>query len=217
MERIEQLDLENKKMIAKQIKGRGIRSARVLSAFADVPRHKFVPEKYVEEAYQDHPLPIGYGQTISQPYIVALMTSRLQLQGDEKVLEIGTGSGYQTALLAKLADHVVSIERIGILSKLAQDHLDALGITNVKLIVGDGSLGWKQGGPYDRIILTAGAPFVPEQLLEQVREGGFLMAPVGSRWRQMLEIWKKKDDAFEKKEILPVVFVPLIGKEGWQE
>jgi protein-L-isoaspartate(D-aspartate) O-methyltransferase len=204
-------------MVERQIIGRGITDARVLAAMRSVPRHVFVPEKYASEAYEDHPLPVSAGQTISQPYIVALMTSHLQLSGNEKVLEIGTGSGYQAAILAKLAGEVHSVERIPELAESAQKTLKELGIKNVFVHTGDGSLGWPEAAPYDRIIVTTAAPAVPEELTAQLKLGGRLVIPVGERWNQMLEEWVRTDAGLEKRDVLPVGFVPLLGEQGWKE
>lgn len=204
-------------MVESQIKRRGINNERVLQAFRTIPRHLFVPEKYQADAHADHPLPIGDGQTISQPYIVALMTSNLKLTGDEKVLEIGTGSGYQTAILANLAKEVHSVERISQLSDLAERNLRVLEMDNIYLHVGDGSLGWPETAPYDRILITAAAPEIPEIILEQLKVNGRIVSPVGGRWRQMLEVWVKEKKRVKKEQILPVVFVPLRGAHGWQD
>lgn len=204
-------------MVESQIKRRGINNERVLQAFRTIPRHLFVPENYKADAYADHPLPIGNGQTISQPYIVALMTSNLKLTGNEKVLEIGTGSGYQTAILANLVKEVHSIERISQLSDLAERNLRVLGMGNIYLHVGDGSLGWPNNAPYDRILITAAAPEIPEIILEQLKVNGRIVGPVGGRWRQMLEVWVKEKKRINKEQILPVVFVPLRGAHGWQD
>ena len=204
-------------MVESQIKRRGINNERVLQAFRTIPRHLFVPEKYQADAYADHPLPIGDGQTISQPYIVALMTSNLKLTGDEKVLEIGTGSGYQTAILANLAKEVHSVERISQLSDLAERNLRVLEMDNIYLHVGDGSLGWPDTAPYDRVLITAAAPEIPEIILEQLKVNGRIVCPVGGRWRQMLEVWVKEKKRVKKEQILPVVFVPLRGAYGWQD
>lgn len=204
-------------MVESQIKLRGINNERVLQAFRTIPRHLFVPENYKADAYADHPLPIGNGQTISQPYIVALMTSNLKLTGNEKVLEIGTGSGYQTAILANLVKEVHSIERISQLSDLAERNLRVLGMDNIYLHVGDGSLGWSDNAPYDRILITAAAPEIPEIILEQLKDNGRIVGPVGGRWRQMLEVWVKEKKRINKEQILPVVFVPLRGAHGWQD
>lgn len=204
-------------MVESQIKRRGINNERVLQAFRTIPRHLFVPEEYQTGAYADHPLPIGNEQTISQPYIVALMTSHLNLTGDEKVLEIGTGSGYQTAILANLAKEVHSVERISQLSDLAEKNLRVLEMDNIYLHVGDGSLGWADAAPYDRILITAAAPEIPEIILEQLIVSGRIVGPVGGRWRQMLEVWVKEKKRIKKEQILPVVFVPLRGAHGWQD
>lgn len=204
-------------MVESQIKRRGINNERVLQAFRTIPRHLFVPEKYQTDAYTDHPLPIGNGQTISQPYIVALMTSNLMLTGNEKVLEIGTGSGYQTAILANLVREVHSVERISQLSDLAERNLRVLGMDNIYLHVGDGSLGWPDTAPYDCILITAAAPEIPEIILEQLKVNGRIVGPVGGRWRQMLEVWVKEKKRINKEQILPVVFVPLRGAHGWQD
>jgi protein-L-isoaspartate(D-aspartate) O-methyltransferase len=204
-------------MVENQIKARGIHDKRVLDVFKKIPRHLFVPEEYQAASYEDHPLPIGSGQTISQPYIVALMTEQLALTGIEKVLEIGTGSGYQAAILAQLAAEVHSVERFEVLAKKAGSVLAGLGLTNVLIHVGDGSQGWLADAPYDCIIITAAAPQIPQELLDQLEIKGRLIAPVGSRYRQMLELWTRFPNRFEKEEILPVVFVPLLGKMGWQD
>ncbi len=204
-------------MVEDQIKARGITDARVLAAMRTLPRHAFVPDNFLDEAYQDHPLPVGEGQTISQPYIVALMTSRLELKGSEKVLEIGTGSGYQAAILARLSKEVHTVERIPELAEKAKSILKELGIDNVIVHLGDGSLGWPEAAPYDRIIVTAAAPAVPEELTSQLAPGGRLIIPVGERWNQMLEEWERTGVGLEKRDVLPVVFVPLLGQKGWQE
>jgi protein-L-isoaspartate(D-aspartate) O-methyltransferase len=204
-------------MVENQIIPRGITDARVLAAMRSVPRHAFVPVTYASEAYEDHPLPVGAGQTISQPYIVALMTSHLRLSGKEKVLEIGTGSGYQAAILAKLAKEVHSVERIPELAENAKVTLKSLGIKNVFVHSGDGSLGWPESAPYDRIVVTAAAPAVPKELTEQLKTGGRLVIPVGERWSQMLEEWERTDAGLDKLDVLPVVFVPLLGEKGWKE
>ena len=211
------LSKDRSEMVELQIKRRGINNERVLQAFRSVPRHLFVPERYQTDAYADHPLPIGNGQTISQPYIVALMTSILKLTGNEKVLEIGTGSGYQTAILANLAREVHSVERISQLSDLAERNLRVFGMDNIHLHVGDGSLGWPDAAPYDCVLITAAAPEIPEIILEQLKVSGRIVGPVGGRWRQMLEVWVKEKKRIKKEQILPVVFVPLRGAHGWQD
>lgn len=205
------------KMVKEQIESRGIKNERVLDAFRAVPRHEFVPRELRVEAYQDHPLPIGNGQTISQPYIVALMTEGLNLDGSEKVLEIGTGSGYQAAILSILAREVHSVERVPELAEAARAKLHRLGYRNVTVHEGDGTLGWPTEAPYDGILITAAAPMMPPGLVGQLAQGGRLVAPIGSRWRQTLEVWVKREGQVTRQEILPVVFVPLIGEEGWQE
>jgi len=205
------------RMVDEQIARRGGSDARVLAAMRDLPRHLFVDPELYDEAYADHPLPIGNGQTISQPYIVGLMSACLDLKGDEKVLEIGTGSGYQAALLGKLSREVHSVELVPRLAEKARGILEGLGIRNVYVHEGDGSLGWPEEAPYDRIIATAAAPRVPDAYLGQLKPGGKMVIPVGARWRQMLELWTRKGEEVVKEEILPVVFVPLLGAEGWQD
>ncbi len=204
-----------KRMVEEQLKARGIRDQRVLRAMEAVPRHLFVRPEDQEWAYADGPLPIGYGQTISQPYIVARMTELLGLKGDEKVLEIGTGSGYQAAILAHLAREVHTVERIPELVEMARQRLAKLGLTNVHVHHGDGTLGWPEAAPYDAILVTAAAPKVPEPLLEQLAEGGRLVAPVGSRGLQYLERWTREGQTFHRERFEPVAFVPLIGSYGW--
>jgi protein-L-isoaspartate(D-aspartate) O-methyltransferase len=204
-------------MVHYQIEGRGINDARVLAAMRSVPRHEFVHEELAGEAYEDHPLPVGGGQTISQPYIVALMTSQLDLTGSEKVLEVGTGSGYQAAILSQLAKEIHSVELVPELAARAQAALKKMGIKNVFVHSGDGSLGWPQAAPYDRIIVTAAAPSVPKELTDQLKIGGKLVIPVGERWNQVLEKWVKTESGLRKKDVLSVVFVPLLGEKGWRE
>jgi len=213
----EDLRRAREEMVENQIRARGVIDERVLEALRKVPRHEFIQENHHSEAYDDHPLPIGSGQTISQPYIVALMTEQLALKGGEKVLEIGTGSGYQAAILAELAREVHSVERVPDLAEKARENLNRVGVKNVSVHVGDGTLGWLEDAPYDAIIITAGTPTMPEGLADQLAEGGRLVAPVGSRWRQMLELWIKREGQIQKREVLPVVFVPLIGEKGWDE
>jgi len=205
------------RMVEDQITRRGVSDARVLKAMRALPRHLFVDSEFHDEAYADHPLPIGDGQTISQPYIVALMTASLDLKGDEKVLEIGTGSGYQAALLGRLAREVHTVELVPRLAENARGILEGLRIRNVSVHVGDGSLGWPDEAPFDRIIATAAAPRVPDAYLGQLKPDGKMVIPVGARWRQMLELWTRQGDEPIKEEILPVVFVPLLGAEGWQD
>jgi protein-L-isoaspartate(D-aspartate) O-methyltransferase len=183
----------------------------------EVPRHKFVPDHLAGTAYRDAALPIDRGQTISQPYIVALMTAELGLTGDEKVLEIGAGSGYQAAILGRLAREVISVERIPSLAQEAQDLLDSLGYDNVRIVVGDGTEGWPDEAPYDAIIVTAAAPEVPEPLKGQLADGGRLLVPVGPRWTQQLTRVRRVEDEFHTESLLGVAFVPLIGEHGWQD
>ena len=204
------------KMVRDQIEARGVKDERVLNAMRVVPRHQFVPKEYWNEAYLDHPLPIGNSQTISQPFIVAYMTEILALKGNEKVLEIGTGSGYQAAILAQLAGEVHSVERIDMLAIQAQKRLEELDIKNVQVHIGDGSLGWADAAPYQAILVTAAAPLAPQTLLDQLDFGGNMVIPVGSRYHQILEIWHKNKTGLTSKQMMAVVFVPLIGSEGWK-
>jgi protein-L-isoaspartate(D-aspartate) O-methyltransferase len=200
-----------------QLAERGIRDARVLDAMHAVPRHEFVPEGLRQDAYEDHPLPIGEGQTISQPYIVALMTSLAALQGDENVLEIGTGSGYQAAVLACLARTVHTIERHPALSMWAASTLADLGYKNVSVHQGDGSSGWPEAAPYQAILVTAAAPRPPQPLLDQLAEDGRLIIPVGERRTQDLQVWRREGGHFSWEAIIPVAFVPMRGELGWKE
>lgn len=203
-------------MVAEQLANRDIYDQRVLAAMGSVPRHLFVPAEHRHLAYADGPLPIGRGQTISQPYIVALMTQLLELRGDEKVLEIGTGSGYQAAVLAQLAKEIHTIERHEALARRAAKMLARLEITNVFVHAGDGSLGWPEAAPYEGIVVTAAAPRVPQPLLDQLAEGGRLTLPVGSRGGQNLERWVRQGENYQRELIAPVAFVPLLGQFGWQ-
>jgi len=203
------------RMVERQIKGRGVRDGRVLDAMRKVPRHLFLPPEKADQAYEDHPVSIGRGQTISQPYMVALMTEALELRGDEKVLEIGTGSGYQTAILAELAREVYSVERIPELADEARTKLEDLGYTNVHIRVGNGTLGWPEEAPFDAILVTAGAPKVPKSLKAQLADGGRLVIPVGSEFHQVLYRIRRRGDEFLEEPLTSCVFVPLIGEEGW--
>jgi len=204
-------------MVNDQLEARGIRDARVLAAFRRVPRHLFVPERWRDESYEDHPVTIGEGQTISQPYMVALMTECLELRGDEKVLEIGTGSGYQSAILAELCAEVITIERYGTLSARAKEVLDGLGYMNIKFRVSDGTLGAPEVAPFDRIIVTASAPDVPEPLAEQLADGGIMALPVGGGFSQELIIARKRGEEIRRDFVCRCVFVPLVGKHGYKE
>lgn len=202
------------RMVEEQLIPRGINDSGVLEAFRKVERHIFLPEDLRGSSYADFPVPIGEGQTISQPYIVALMTELLALTGKEKVLEIGTGSGYQTAILAELSKEVYSIERFPNLAKAAKDRLDKLGYTNITIKVGDGSLGWQEIAPFDRILITAATPRIPLPLNEQVKDGGRLVLPMGETFSQVLTVGIKKRNKLELTQICGCVFVPLVGKYG---
>lgn len=203
------------RMVQDQLVDRGIRDERVLDAMRTVPRHLFVGPGLEDSAYGDHALPIGEGQTISQPYMVALMTQELSLQGAEKVLEIGTGSGYQTAVLARLAERVFSIERVASLARRAGETLESLGAANVIVHVGDGTIGLSEFAPYDRIMVTAGAPDVPQSLLDQLADPGIMVIPVGGQGFQELKIIRRQAGATSVRDAGGCVFVPLLGREGW--
>ena len=204
-------------MVEHQIAARSVRSEAVLGALRKVPREAFLPERLAEFAYEDSPLPIAAGQTISQPYIVALMTEALELKGDERVLEIGTGSGYAAAVLAEIAAEVYTVERIGELAEKAAATLDALGYRNVHVVHGDGTLGWAAAAPYDAIIVAAGGPTIPESLKEQLKVGGRLVMPVGAdpRAQELVRVTRISKEQFKSEDIADVRFVPLVGKEGW--
>ncbi len=188
----------------------------VLRAFDQVPRHLFLPEAVRHRAYEDAPLPIGFQQTASQPSLQALYLQTLKLQPRDKVLEIGTGSGFQTALLAQLAANVYSIERVRELSVRARSVLDQLRIANVALLVGDGTIGWSKYAPYDAILVTAGAPTPPPALLDQLAPGGRMLIPVGGRELQVLRLYRRTEDGFRHEDVTPCAFVPLVGRFGWQ-
>ena len=207
---------ERSRMVQHQIRARGVRDQRVLDAMLRLPREKFVPEHLQASAYEDHPLSIGCGQTISQPYMVALMTEALELSGRERVLEIGTGSGYQTAILAELADEVYTVERVPELSQAARQRLAELGYANVRFHVGDGTLGWPEEAPFDRILVTAGAPEVPPALTEQLADDGLLVIPVGNGYGQDLLSIRRRGDRFASRSLCRCVFVKLIGEQGWR-
>ncbi|OQX70469.1 MAG: protein-L-isoaspartate O-methyltransferase [Candidatus Cloacimonas sp. 4484_275] len=207
---------QRRKMVETQIMNRGISDEKVLSAFLKVPRELFVPEKFKHLAYADSPLSIGNGQTISQPYIVALMMELLQLDANDKVLEIGTGSGYQTALLAEICSEIFTIERISILSVNAQKILRELGYENIHFKIGDGSLGWNENLKFNKIIVTAAAPSIPQSLLNELDDNGILVIPTGSKFMQDLIVIKNKNGEFVRNNYGGCTFVPLIGKEGWQ-
>ena len=203
------------RMVDEQMRGRGISDPQVLDAMCAVPRHLFVLSEHGHLAYSDAPLPIGHRQTISQPYIVALMTELLELNGDETVLEVGTGSGYQAAILAHLAKRVYTLERIPELANQARGVLSAMGYDNVEVLVGDGSQGLPEHAPYGAIIVTAAAPSVPIPLKEQLADGGRLVLPVGKQMGQILERWRRQGDDLKRESVAPVAFVPLVGEYGW--
>lgn len=216
MDDIQNFEFERQRMVDEQLVRRGIRDQRVLDAFRVVPRHEFVPLESSHLAYSDGPLPIGERQTISQPYIVALMTELLGLEGNEKVLEIGTGSGYQAAILGELAQEVYTVERFEALANTAKKVLKDLGYSNVHVFNGDGSKGLPEEAPYDGIIVTAAAPVVPPPLLEQLSDGGRLVIPVGGSSGQILERWERHGESLTNDKLIPVAFVPLRGSEGWR-
>ena len=207
------------RMVDQQIEKRGVRDAAVLGAMGKVPRERFVPESLAARAYDDRPLPIGEGQTISQPYIVAMMTEALRLRPEDRVLEIGTGAGYAAAVLAVIAADVYTIERLGGLAESARRRLAELGYANVHVRHGDGSLGWPEHAPYDAIVVAAGAPDVPTALLEQLAIGGRLVMPVGRKLdgQRLVRIERTGADRYEREFLEVVVFVPLIGAQGWPE
>lgn len=204
-------------MVDQQLIPRGIRDEEVLLAFRKVPRHRFVPSQCIASAYGDHPLSIGKGQTISQPYMVALMTECLKLKGTERVLEIGTGSGYQAAILAELAKEVCSVERIEALATHAAETLRDLGYGNIKIKVGDGTLGWKEFSPYNGITVTAASPSIPESLIEQLADEGRIAIPVGGKFSQMLTLVEKIKGKVKTTDVDSCIFVPLIGQYGWED
>lgn len=203
-------------MVQKQIAERGLREPRLLAAFESEPRHLFVPPDVQKYAYADRSLPIGYCQTISQPYIVAFMTDLLCLTGEQRVLEVGTGSGYQAAILSRLAAEVYTIEYDAVLARCARDLLQALGYANIHFRVGDGAQGWPEHAPYQGILVTAFAAQVPQLLLEQLADGGRLVMPVGGRDLQTLETWTRVGAGYQHTGMLPVAFVPLRGEHGWK-
>ncbi len=205
------------RMVNDQIVSRHITSEPLLSALRTVPRHEFVPINEQNAAYDDRPLPIGEGQTISQPYIVALMTDLLDLRGDETVLEVGTGSGYQAAILSRLCKWVQTVEMFHALADTAVETFLRLGYTNISVHKGDGSLGWEPEAPYDGIIVTAAAPHAEEILLHQLKDNGRLVIPVGPRSGQILQVWRNIHGEYLREDIIPVAFVPLMGARGWKE
>jgi len=208
------------KMVDSQIRSRGVTDERVLKAMGKIPRHLFVDEGLIEQAYNDNPLPIGERQTISQPYIVAVMTEALELKGSEKVLELGTGSGYQAAVLAELAERVFSIERIATLASKARKVLESLGYFNVVIRVGDGTYGWREEAPFDGILVSAGSPDIPVPLVQQLTVGGRLVIPVGGRYTQTLyrvTRFSENVEDVKTEDLGGCRFVNLIGEHGWKE
>jgi protein-L-isoaspartate(D-aspartate) O-methyltransferase len=197
------------------LREKGINDLSVLRAFEMTPRHAFVPTGLRHRAYEDAPLPIGNGQTISQPFVHAMYLQLLKLKGTERVLEIGTGSGYQTVLLAHLAAQVFSIERIGALLQQAQENIRNTGVNNVSLLMGDGTIGWREYAPYDAILVGAGSPTIPQPLVAQLADGGRLLIPVGDRDEQKLVLIRNINGKVEQQEVAPVRFVPLVGSHGW--
>lgn len=209
---------QSERMIQQQIVQRGIREKAIIEAFRAVPRERFFPETIKNAAFGDHAAPIGHGQTISQPFVVALMTQRLDIKPDHTVLEIGTGSGYQAAILARLAKEVYTIERVKPLLDAAWERLSDLGFRNIHYRFGDGTLGWPEAGPFDRILITAGAPKLPRDLLlEQLKDGGIAILPVGPESSQMLVGAIRRGDELDVADICAVRFVKLIGERGWKE
>lgn len=204
-------------MIREHLQVRGISDQSVMKAMCEVPREEFVSEQFLERAYGDHPLPIAEGQTISQPYIVAYMTEALELRTTDKLLEIGTGSGYAAAVLSRIVTTVYSIERVSGLAAAARQLLKRLGYTNIVIHEGDGTLGWPEHAPYDAIVVTAGAPKLPQPLLEQLAIGGRLVIPVGRSYevQELIRVRRLSEDDYRSEELCGVRFVPLIGEEGW--
>ena len=205
------LGRQRERMVAQQIEARGVKDARTLAAMRKVPRHLFVPPASMAEAYEDHPLPIGHGQTISQPYIVGFMTEALHLAGGETVLEVGTGSGYQAAVLSEIAARVFTIEIVEPLASEARERLARLGYGNVSVRAGDGYQGWAEAAPFDAIMVTAAAPKVPEPLKQQLKDGGRLILPIGEEFQELVVLTRKGSD-FVEERVLPVRFVPMTGR-----
>jgi len=214
---LEWAEEQRRAMVETQLRRRGIRDERVLAAMGRMPRHEFVPPQLFPEAYEDHPLPIGGGQTISQPYIVAAMIEALALQGAESVLEVGTGSGYEAAVLAALAARVYTIEYDAELARTARERLSRMGLANIVVIEGDGSLGYPAAAPYEGILVAAAAPEIPPRLFEQLTEGGRLVIPVGRRDWQELRLIRKLDAKPVVTRLGQCRFVPLLGEHGWEE
>ena len=204
-------------MVERQLVGRGIRGQRLLEAFLRVPRHEFVPQSLRDQAYADWPLPIGRGQTISQPYMVASMTNLAAIQPENQVLEVGTGSGYQTAILAELARQVYTVERIAEIAEDAERNLRRVGYTNVRSRIANGTLGWEEAAPFEVIVVTAGAPEAPEPLLRQLAIGGRLVIPIEEGYSQVLYRVQRTSGGYQRKKGERCTFVPLIGHHGWKE
>lgn len=209
--------LSQRRALIEKLRERGIHDLEILRAFDTVPRHEFLPEAVWHRAYEDAPVPIGFGQTASQPSLQALYMQILKLKPDDKVLEIGTGSGFQTAVLAQLVSNVYSIERLRPLAMRAREALDRLRISNVAILVGDGTIGWSRYAPYDAILVGAGSPGVPEPLVNQLRVGGRMLVPVGSRESQSLVLVTRTEDGYDEEEVVECTFVPLLGRFGWSE
>ncbi len=206
-----------RRALIEKLRERGIRDLEILRAFDTVPRHEFVPEAVWHRAYEDAPVPIGFGQTASQPSLQALYMQLLELQPEDRVLEVGTGSGFQTAVLAQLVRNVYSVERLRPLAIRAREILDQRRVSNVAILVGDGTIGWSRYAPYDAILVAAASPGVPEPLVEQLRVGGRMLVPVGTRESQVLVMVTRTEDGHEEKEVLECTFVPLLGRFGWAE
>lgn len=204
-------------MIKHQLLDRGIKDKKVIATMRKIPRHLFIEEDLTNMAYDDHPLPIGEGQTISQPYMVAAMTEELDLKKKDRALEIGTGSGYQTAILAEICKEVYTIERIKSLSHKAEETLKRLEYRNIYFKVGDGTVGWDKHSPFDKILVTAGAPNIPDTLFNQLREKGKMIIPIGDRFSQILTLIEKINNSLKKRALFECIFVPLIGERGWQD
>jgi protein-L-isoaspartate(D-aspartate) O-methyltransferase len=208
-------ELARHHMVERHLRGRGIRDERILQAFAEVPRERFVPEGRAHEAYADHPLPIGHGQTISQPYVVALMIQELAPRESDRVLDVGAGSGYQTAILSRLCKHVYAIERIQPLTERAMGALGEMDVTNVTFCTDDGSLGWPEEAPFDRIVCGAAAPDVPQAWIDQLAGDGRIVAPVGGPHVQTLVVVERGGGEVRRRKLCDVRFVKLLGRDGW--
>ena len=216
-QKLSDLSVARRRMVEHQLRARGIHDPHVLRIMGAIPRHLFVDDALMARAYSDHALPIGEDQTISQPYMVALMTQALELKGDEKILEVGTGSGYQTAILAELADRVFTVERIPAIAAAARERLTSMGYSNIVFRCADGSLGWREMAPYDCILITAGAPRIPLFLEEQLKIGGIAVVPVGVSENQSLVKLTRTPEGMTQRILCGCTFVPLIGREGWPQ